>query len=79
MLKIIKFFEKLVSKAFKAGKNMFFKNNSNKANKIVVDLSKLNKLKNDKFKKLIHMPNIEAKKEPGFLMLNVKKVFNYLR
>ena len=46
---------------------------SDKANETVANL--FNKLKNNKSKKLIHMPNIKAKKKPIFLIPNAKKVF----
>ena len=46
----------------------------NKANKIVVNLFKNNKLRN-----LMHMPNIKAIKKPIFLIPNAKKVFNNLQ
>ena len=45
-----------------------------KVNKTVVNLSK-----NNQFKNLIRMPNIEATKKPNFPISNTKKVFNYLR
>ena len=38
-----------------------------------------NKLKNNKSRKLTRMLNIEAIKELIFLILNSKKIFNYLK
>ena len=47
---------------------------ANRANKIVVNLSK-----NKKSKNLMHIPNIKAIGKPNFLILDAKKTFNYWR
>ena len=44
-----------------------------RANKIVINLSK-----NKKFRNLTCMPNIRAIEEPNFLTPNAKKAFNHL-
>ena len=77
MLKTIRLFEKLALKAFRASNNKVVRNNDIKANKIVIDL--FNKLKNNKFKNLTHVPNIKATEESIFLTPNAKKTFNYLK
>ena len=46
---------------------------------MVVDLSKSTKLKNNKCKKSIYIPNTEALKKSIFLTSNTKKTFNRLR
>lgn len=57
---------KLALKVFKINKNEIVKsNNSNKTNKIVIDLSKSKKSKNAIFEIYI---NIEATKKPIFLI-----------
>ena len=58
-------------KTFKADDNKVVCNN-NKANKMVVNLSK-----NNKFRNLTRLPNIKAIEEPIFLTFNAKKAFNY--
>ena len=45
---------------------------------MVIDLSKSNKLKNNKSKNLMHLPNIEATKKSIYLISSIKKAFNYL-
>ena len=39
----------------------------------------MNLFKNNKSRKLMHLLNIEDKEEPIFLILNAKKIFNYLK
>ena len=77
MLKITRLFEKLALKIFRTSNNEVIGNNSNRANKTVLNLS--NKSKNNKFRNLTHMPNIKATRKPLFLIFNAKKTFNYLR
>ena len=67
----------MASKRFKVSNNKNIENSGSKANKTVVNLSK--KLKNNKSKNLMHIPNIEAIKKPIFLIFNTKKAFNYLK
>lgn len=50
-----------------------------KANEIIKSLFKSKKSKNYKFKNLIYIPNIKAKKKLIFLISNIKKAFNYLK
>ena len=64
-------------KAFKANKNKFIKDDIDKTNQTVVNLS--NKLKNNKSKNLTYMPNIRAMEESIFLIPNTKKTLNYLK
>ena len=59
---------------FRADNNKVVGGDSGKANEIVVNLSK-----NEKSRKLMRMPNIEAMEKPNFLTLNAKKPFNHLR
>ena len=61
-------------KAFKTDDNKVVGRGSGRANKIVVNLSKNNKLR-----KLIYVPNIKAIEKPTFLITNIKKIFNYLQ
>ena len=72
LLKTIGLFENLISKVFKADNNEVV-HSSDKANKIVVNLSK-----NKKSRNLMHMLNIGAIGECNFLTSDAKKVFNYL-
>ena len=76
MLKTTRSSEELASKAFMAGNNEVVGGGGDRANKIIVDLSKS---KNEKFRKSTHMPNIGITGEPNFLIPNTKKAFNYLR
>ena len=76
MLKIIRSFKELYLKALKAGNNEVVGGGSNKADKMIVDSSKF---KNNKFEKLMHIPNIGAIRKPSFLTSNNKKIFNHLR
>ena len=62
-----------------ANNNKIVKGNSNRANKIFVDLFKSNKLKNNKSKKLIYISNIRVMRKIIFLILNVKEFFNCLK
>ena len=73
MLKITEL-SNLVSKIFKADDNKVVDNGNNKANKMVVNLSK-----NNESEKLTYMPNIGATRKNIFLIPNAKKAFNYLQ
>ena len=64
----------LVPKAFKANDNEIISDGGNKANEIIVNLSK-----NNKSKKLRYVLNIRATRKFIFLTPNTKKIFNYLR
>ena len=75
MLKTTGSSKKLVPRAFRAGNNKVVEGD-NRGDKTVVDLSKS---KNEKFRKLTHMPNIGAIREPNFLTPNTKKAFNHLQ
>ena len=61
----------------KADNNKDVRDDGNKIDKTIVNLS--NKLKNNKSKNIIYMPNIETMKKSTFLILNAKKTFNYLK
>ena len=74
MLKTTRSFEELALKAFRTGNNKVVGGGGGKANETVVNLSK-----NEKSKKLSHMPNVGAMGEPNFLIPNAKKIFNQLR
>lgn len=50
----------MVLKIFQANNNKVIKNNNSRINKIVVYLSKFNKLKNNKFENSICILNIKA-------------------
>ena len=76
MLKTTRLFEKLALKAFRANNNEIVEGSSGRVDKTVVDLFKS---KNQKSKKLTHMPNIGATEKPNFLTPNVKKTFNHFR
>ena len=65
---------KLASKAFKVDDNKVVNNDTDRANKTIVNMSK-----NNKSKKLMHLPNIGAMVELNFLTSNAKKVFNHLQ
>ena len=64
----------MVPKTFKAGNNEVVGGGGDRADKIIVDLSK-----NKKSRKLTCMPNIGATGKLNFLTPNAKKAFNYLR
>ena len=72
LLKLIGLSE-FAPKVFKTNDNKVFDCDSNRANRTIINLSK-----NEKSKKLMHVLNIGAMKEPNFLIPNAKKVFNYL-
>ena len=74
MLKTTRSFEKLASRAFRAGNNEVVRGISDRANGTVVNLSK-----NEKSTKLMRVSNIGATGEPNFLTLDTKKAFNYLK
>ena len=67
----------MVSKKFKANANKIVDGRNNKANETIVNLS--NKSKNNKSRKLTHMPNIGAIEKPTFFTLNVKKALSHLK
>ena len=46
--------------------------NDSRTNEMVVNLSK-----NNKYKNFTYMPNIEAREEPIFLILNAKKLLAF--
>ena len=64
----------MASKAFKADNNEVVNGDDSKANKTI--MNSFNKLKNNKSRKSIRMPNIGATKEFTFLTSNTKKAFN---
>ena len=64
----------MAPKIFKIDNNKVVSNNSSRTNKIIVNLSK-----NNKFERLMYMPNIKAIEKSIFLISNTKKAFNYLR
>ena len=76
MLKIIGSFEKLALRAFRASNREVVRGSVDRADEMVIDLSKS---KNEKSKKLKCIPNIGATREPNFLTSNAKNAFNYLR
>ena len=63
----------MISKTFKIDNNEVVDGVDDRANKTVLNL-----FKNDKSKKLTHMPNIVATREYNFLTPDTKKVFNYI-
>ena len=63
----------LAQKAFKANNNKVV-GVDGRANRIVVNLSK-----NEKIKNSTYMPNIGVTRKPNFLTSNTKKTFNYLQ
>ena len=75
MLKTTGWFEKLALKTLRAGNNEIVGGGGGRADEMVVDSSNS---KNEKSRKLMHMPNIRAIGKPNFLTLNAKKAFNYL-
>lgn len=68
----------LTSKTFEVNSNKIVESDSNKANKMVKNLSKSKKLKNPKFEILTYT-NISITKEPMLLILSVRENLNYLR
>lgn len=67
-------------KAFKTDSNKIIKGaDDDKADKMVVNSSKLKKLKNNKSENLMYVLNIRAIGEPIFLIFNTKKTFNQLK
>ena len=67
----------LTLKVFRANNYKVVRNNSSRANKMVVDL--FNKLKNNKSRNLTYILNIRAIKKLIFLIPNTKKAFNHLK
>ena len=74
ILKTIGWSEELAPRAFRTGNKEIIGGGEGRANETVVDLSK-----NKKSRKLTHVPNIGAIREPNFLTPNAKKAFNHLR
>ena len=74
MLKTTRSSEKLILKAFRAGKYEVVWGDSDKADEMVVNLSK-----NKKSKKLMRVPNVGATRKLNFLTSDAKKTFNHLR
>ena len=62
---------------FNTSSNKIVRNNSNKTNKTVLNLFK--RLKNNKSRNSIYMPNIKAIGKLIFLNPNTKKTFNPLK
>lgn len=77
ILKITRLSNKLILKTFKIDNNKIVKGDNNKTNKIIIDLSKSKKLKNNNFEILMYVANIRVIEILIFLILNIKKVFNY--
>ena len=50
-----------------------------RAHEIFKNLSKSKKLKNEKSKNLMYIPNIETIRKPIFLISNTQKIFNSLK
>ena len=73
MLKIIDL-SNLALKIFKVNKNEIVLASNNRVNKMVMNLFNNNKSRN-----LAYMPNIKAIKKSIFLILGIKKAFNYLK
>ena len=67
----------LVLNVFRTNDNEFVTANDGIANETVINLS--NKLKNNKSRNLMYVPNIKAMRKSIFLIFNAKKVFNYLK
>ena len=63
----------MAPKTFEAYNNKVVGDDDSRANETVMNLSK-----NNKFKNLTYVPNIEAIAESTFLIPNIKKAFNYL-
>ena len=63
----------MAPKVFKANNKKVVSSDGNRANELVINLSK-----NNKFRNSMHMPDIKAIREPIFLISNIKKVFNYI-
>lgn len=80
ILKPTELFKILNLKVLKINDNKIIKAiNSNKTNKIVKNLSKFKKSKNNKFKILIYLLNIKTIEKSIFLTFNTKKTFKYLK
>ena len=77
MLKTTKSSKKLALKAFKSSNNKVVEGNK-KTNKIIIDLSKSNKLKNNNCKNFICMLYIRITEKSIFFTSNIKKIFNRL-
>ena len=76
MFKTTRLFKILSLKTFKTNNNKVVRVD-NRANKIIVNL--FNKLKNNKSRNLIYIPNIRTTKELISPTFNAKKTFNYLK
>ena len=59
--------------------NKIVRVDTNKADKMIKNLLKSKKLKNNKSKNLMHISNNKAIKKLIFLILNIKKTFNLLK
>ena len=77
MLKITRLLKKLTQKVFKFNNNEAIEDNDSRTYKTVVNL--FNKLKKNKFKNLLHIPNIRIIGKFTFLNFNAEKTLNYLR
>ena len=64
-------------KALRVGNNKVIRNDSNKANKKIINL--FNKSKRNKSRNLMYKPNIKAIRKSTFLIFNIKKTFNRLK
>ena len=73
LLKRTGLFYKLNLKILRADDNEIIGDNNSRINKTVVNL-----YKNNKFKKLMYIPNIRAMKKFNFLIPKTKKISNYL-
>ena len=74
ILKITRSSEKLALRAFRTDNNKVVRGGGSRADETVVNLSK-----NEKSKKSMRVPNVEAMEEFNFLTLDAKKAFNHLR
>ena len=74
MLKTIGLSEKSALRAFRTGNNKVVGGGGSRADKTVVNLSK-----NEKSKKLTHIPNVRATGKPNFLTPDAKNALNHLR
>lgn len=63
---------------FKAKNNKVIDSSNNRANKMVIDLSKFKKVKNNKSEISICISNIKLLSKLIFFIFNTQKIFNYL-
>ena len=73
-MKTTRLFDELAPKVLRVDGNKIFCDSDNRANRMVVNLSK-----NEKSKKLTYVPNIRAIGKLNFLTFDTKKAFNQLR